>query len=263
MSNQKDKKLLDEDIEDEKFNKKKINTENEKIDIKKDENGKKKVINEKRGKIRIAQKRKKGIKGDINPVKEGYKNIDVTSGSMNKIDGNLAKELSPFYVGPVIDKNGLKANFFEGYWQHSKMWRTAGHIKEGTKCEPTNKWYDFREKGFKSDKAKRHPLAVKDYGYPECAIYNDKVYDYLTSRKEIYVPIYKNLIKDMEVIKAMKEMLDKGQNIMIIDVDGPPKDKYPEGVEVNQENWNKFINETKFPFGHGWVVAGLLAELLE
>ncbi len=82
------------------------------------------------GKVRIGQKKKRGIKGDTNPIYKNYKNIDVTSGSMNKINGKLVKEdLSPMLIGPVIDKQGVKAKIFENYWQYGKLWLKAGHIK--------------------------------------------------------------------------------------------------------------------------------------
>ena len=60
----------------------------------------------------------------------------------------------------------------------------------------------------------------------------------------------------------MKKLLDNGVNIMIIDGDGPPKNIYPEGLEITQENWNLMVEDTTYPFGHGYVVAGLLSGLL-
>jgi hypothetical protein len=214
------------------------------------------------GQIRVGQKRRRGVKGDKNAECTGFKNIDVTSGSGNKIGDHFAKEFSPMKLGPVTDENGLTALIFENYWQFSKMWPKADHFKSDTGCEPTSKWYAFREKGFKLNKGKRRPLPVKTYGYPTCSIYNDKVYDYISSRKEIYVPIYRDLIKDLPVMDELRKLLASGQNIMIIDGDGPPKDQYPNGMEINQSNWDQMINDPKYPFGHGYVVAGLLANLI-
>ena len=59
----------------------------------------------------------------------------------------------------------------------------------------------------------------------------------------------------------MKKMLQSGQNIMIIDGDGPPKSLYPEGIELNVDNWDEMLNNPKYPFGHGYVVAAVVAGL--
>lgn len=60
----------------------------------------------------------------------------------------------------------------------------------------------------------------------------------------------------------MKKLLDQGVNIMIIDGDGAPKNIFPEGMEITQENWDMMLNNPKYPFGHGYVVAGLLQSLI-
>ena len=216
----------------------------------------------KKGTVRIGQKHRRGIAGDKSSNCVGFKNIDVTSGSFNKIGGVEAKTLSPFKVGPVIDKNGLQAELFENYWQGGKLWPKAGHIKEGTGNMPSDKWFQFREKVYSMKKGKRRPLPLKQYGFPTCAYYNDIPYGYIDSRKDIYIPIYYELIKNLPVIQEMKKLLDNGVNIMIIDGDGPPKNIYPEGLEITQENWNLMVEDTTYPFGHGYVVAGLLSGLL-
>ena len=49
---------------------------------------------------------------------------------------------------------------------------------------------------------------------------------------------------------------------MIIDGDGPPKSIYPQGLELTQETWDQMINDPKYPFGHGYVVAALISGLI-
>lgn len=217
-----------------------------------------KKIEKTKGKIFVGQKRRRGIKGDKDASRENTKNIDVTSGSFNKLGEYSATTLSPMYIGPVKDNDGLICKIFENYWQYSKLWKTAGHILPGTQCEPTATWISFRAGGFEEKKGKRHPLPTKKYGYATCSIYNNKVYDYISSRKAIYVPVYKSLVEKLPIIGEMKKILDSGQNIMIIDGDGPDKKKYPNGLEMTQKNWDEMIND-KAPFGHGYVVAGILA----
>lgn len=49
---------------------------------------------------------------------------------------------------------------------------------------------------------------------------------------------------------------------MILDYDGPPKIEYPDGMELTKANWDKMLNDPGHPFGHGYVVAGILANIL-
>lgn len=211
------------------------------------------------GKVRIGQKFKRGIKGDKSASRKNYINIDVTSGSRNKIGGVSATTLSPFYLGPVVDSSGMKALIFENYWQYGKMWKTAGHInKYGS---PTEAWFKFRKNGYKSQIGKRRPLPCKPYGFAVSSYYKNKVYDYLESRKKIYVPVYKKLIISLPIIKKMKQLLKASTNIMILDNDGPPKDIYPEGIAMTAKNFRVMLKDPKHPFGHGYIVAAVIAGL--
>jgi hypothetical protein len=213
----------------------------------------------KKGRVFIGQKRKRGIKGDKDATMPGYKNIDVTSGSFNKIGQHAATTLSPMKLGPVTDSDGETALIFENYWQFSRLYEKAGHVKAGSSCEPTPAWFAFRKKGFQLNKGKRRPFP-KNYGYgkPKCSIYNQTAYDYITSRKEIYIPTYKKLIENLPIISEMKKLVDSGQNLMIIDGDGPDKTIYPNGLEMTQKNWDLMIEDPTYSFGHGYVVAALV-----
>ncbi len=56
-------------------------------------------------------------------------------------------------------------------------------------------------------------------------------------------------------------MLNNGINIMLLDVDGPPKDLYPEGVEMTQSLWYTMLNNPNYPFGHVYIIAAVLLGL--
>ena len=208
------------------------------------------------GRIKIGQKCRRGVAGDRNTCSPGYKNILVTSASNNKINGELASTFSPLRLGPVYRDGKVVAQKFENYWQFGKMWPTAGHIKDGL---PTDKWFAFREKGYKMDKGKRRLIPVRQYGFPTSSYYDGKVYGYVESRIEYYIPIYAELIENLPVMNELRKLLESGQDIMIIDGDGAPKSLYPEGMDVTYENWMKMRDDPRFPFGHGYVIAGMLA----
>lgn len=216
--------------------------------------------------VRIGQKHRRGVPGERTVRATGFKNIDVTSASKNLIgpSKHAAKSLSPMALGPIVDKQNNEAKLFENYWQSSKMWPTAGHCLPGSgACEPSPAWYRFRARGFALDKGKRRPLPKKQYGFAQYARYNDEPMGYVESRKRIYVPLYYFLIKDLPVIGALRESLSRGEKIMIVDNDGPSRAQYPEGMPMTVENWRKMIDDPSLPFGHGYVVAGILAGLPE
>ncbi len=84
--------------------------------------------------------------------------------------------------------------------------------------------------------------------------------EYIPSRKIVYIPEYYNLVKDRELTKYWIEEFSKGDiNIIVYDYDGPKKeDGTPDIKEVNKKLLIKMINEPKYPFGHGYIIAGAI-----
>lgn len=84
--------------------------------------------------------------------------------------------------------------------------------------------------------------------------------DYITSRKKVYIPEYADLIKDTERLVYWKTQLKEGKNLIVYDFDGPrTNDVTVTCLEVTPELLIEKIKETKFPFGHGYVVAVSIA----
>jgi hypothetical protein len=87
--------------------------------------------------------------------------------------------------------------------------------------------------------------------------------DYITSRKKIYVPEYYELIKNKEMILHWRKMLKLGYNLIVYDFDGP---RTINGdvicLELTKELLIEKINDTQFPFGHGYVVAACICDIL-
>ena len=85
----------------------------------------------------------------------------------------------------------------------------------------------------------------------------DKRLDYIQSRKKIYVPDYIAKISGNEVLAKLKQETNP---IVIVDFDGPRDNKgTPVCQLVTVGLLREKINDRKFPFGHGYVVA---AEIL-
>lgn len=242
----------------------------------------------KKGIVVCAQKPSRGANLKF-PHREGFTRIDVTSGSANKIGSVKAVLLSPLYLGPIIDCDGDECNRFENLWQYRKVYPQLQHW-DNEKGTPNNKWTIWRKNGYKllkNNKGVRTPPDVaklkKTWKNACKAKYNSdeekavciklanwtpsglwwegECLDYITARKRVYVPIYANLIRENEAFKAIKALVNKGENVMILDLDGPPLFLFPLGMEINMENCKTMINNPSYLFGHGYVVAALLADL--
>lgn len=226
--------------------------------------------NIKHGQVWVGRKRQRGVKDEKDPRIEGAVSIDVTSGSRHKFNGrNVKIDFSPLLIGPVKDDKGYEvANIFENYWQGGKVYKELKHLDEDDKH--TNVYRHFRNHLWNSNKGVRHPPATRtknvlyrdkegrshyEYLKPVHAVYNQKRHDYLDARKKVYVPTYAKLVRYTPSFNALKKLLESGKDILLLDIDGPKDGPGKVTVEYLREK----INDPKDPFGHGYVLAGLLA----
>lgn len=67
---------------------------------------------------------------------------------------------------------------------------------------------------------------------------------------------YYELIRTIQVFQDLKKTVDNGQNITVYDFDGTRTNCGKPSVNVvSLELLKEKINDEKFPFGHGYVVA--------
>jgi len=150
---------------------------------------------------------------------------------------------------PMSEIKGKYKNYFcfENYWQ-------SGKVYEGIDVEKYKNWWQNLTQGkrrYPNSKGKRVLHSI----YPDGI-----VRDYITSRKEIYVPEYFELMINTDALKKFKKLVESGKDVVIYDFDGPKtEDGELTCLEVNLELLKAKINDDKFPFGHGYVVAGALA----
>ena len=221
------------------------------------------------------------------------RNINVTSGSLNKINGYPVKNLSPMLLGPVNSSTwelcrGESAQVMENYWQYGKLFpeMSQPHLLQETtstkKLTPTPAWYHWRSKGYAETKGHRHPRGTKtnqvmridekgrrwfryrtaisscyllqtDEGEQWCQM------GYLESRKTVYVPLYEALIQQQPAFQELRKQVQRGGKFVILDYDAP---ETPERVTL--EFLREAVNQTSpygKPFGHGYVLAGALLGL--
>lgn len=193
-------------------------------------------------------------------------------------------QLSPYYV------KDEKGRYLENIWQFSKVYEKVPkstqkysrynstviwdypeevHYKDNKLTKGYLKW---RKKGMSNKYPVRYPVgfhhrhkclfAIKDVANPISL-------NYVDSRKEIYVKEYCKLVKTLDKFKELQARLQAGENLLIIEVDGPHQEsasyyqkKYnadkkfidKSTILINENNIQIMLNDDKHAFGHGYCL---------
>ena len=178
--------------------------------------------------------------------------VDVTSAQAKQ--GPYRKAFSPMHMGDpyVCEHEGSFPNF-EAYWQSLKMIEGQDEAKH-------KKWW----KDIKAPK-RRHPslsgikksrvVGAKHKRFP------GEVMNYVESRKKVYVPdYYKMVMNKYEAEHLQLLQQHSSRPIVVYDFDGPRNLKgEPICEKVTVEMLRERINDASKPFGHGFVVAAMVA----
>ena len=192
-----------------------------------------------KGKIYIASMNLRGARAV--PIDANSLKLNVTSAQRTlSLDRRDFSPMTPIEGG------------YKGYWNYESRWQ-SGKIFEGIDEKMSKDWWKAQIKP-----KRRYPkgkgktiLCARFEGYEDIGDM-----DYVTARKSVYVKEYYDLIKDRERTLYWKKLLEEGQNITIYDFDGPrTEDKGVTCLELNEDLLRDKINDLKFPFGHGYVVA--------
>lgn len=192
---------------------------------------------------------------------DGYRNIPAWSRGASPYN-----QLSPFFIGPVIHGEERAENF-ENFWQSHKVWPVIlatkeQHVENG---EPNAQWKVWHDKLMRNKTAVRRP---NGRAIPLYAWWEGEKLGVVEARKRIYIPYLQELYRKHPVYQQLLEMVRGGQNICIIEPDGPDPSYYCEGVDMNLEKLIEWQDRTLlselsgryFPYGHGYVIALTLLE---
>ena len=143
---------------------------------------------------------------------------------------------------------------FENYWQSGK--RYAGHDEK--EVEKMDAWWRKQKKG-----KRRYPrgkgLRVTHAEFPRVR----GELDYVESRKNVYVPEYYELVRGNAVLTSLAERIASGEDIVVYDFDGPRTKSGDVTCEVvTLELLQEKIDDVSRPFGHGYIIAGILAGIV-
>ena len=154
--------------------------------------------------------------------------------------------------------------------------------------KPNQTWHQWHQKGISAPDAIRYPVGHQAYrkskalfAFPYKNNGNTDVSQpltYVEGRKKIYVPLYVECVRDHPVFLQLKQRLQQGENLLIIEIDGPIgndmpyyKEKYgvnsdfivDDTIEVTVEKMRLLINDTKNRFGHGFACGMELLEITQ
>lgn len=213
------------------------------------------------------------------PSYEGFTSIVVMMKTHSKW-----YPLSPYFLK---DDNGC---ILENIWQFSKCYEIVPktcerksrfdntivwehpletHIDKNGNI--TDDYWKWREKGINNLEPIRYPVGFKHRHKCKFALTNDGTkLNYIEARKKIYLHLYGDFVRSEKQYDELSDRLDKGEKLLIIEIDGPHqeslsyyKDVY--GVNddfieqntmlVNDENIKIMLNDEKHPFGHGYCLA--------
>ena len=191
------------------------------------------------GKVYIASMNLRGTWATSPP---NTKKVNVTSAQRKDHKFRLA--FSP--MTPI--QNKYKGYYcFENYWQSGKRYQDIDSKK-------ITDWWKKQNKG-----RRRYPDGKgKQVLYAKFSHINENL-GYIESRKQVYVPEYFNLIKNNPVLIELKKELSNGKNLVVYDFDGIRNDDgTPTCKKVTLELLKDKMLDTRYPFGHGYVVAAAI-----
>ena len=100
-------------------------------------------------------------------------------------------------------------------WQYHE----EEHVDDDDNILP--EYYDWQKAGFNCKWACRYPVSY--YHRTKCLymLYNGEKLDYIQSRKKVYLPLYLSSVVLKKEWKQLKERLYNGENLLILECDGP------------------------------------------
>jgi hypothetical protein len=168
--------------------------------------------------------------------------IVVNTTSHNKELGRL---LSPFHLGPVDLYGGRGARNMENAWQYAKVYSSMLE-KDGT-VGP--QYFAWAEEGWANPQAVRYP--VRKGAKPLFSLWDGVQLDYVSARKAIYLPLYRDAVRKSGGYHKLKELAETCDELVLVDFDG--YDHRKAGL-----SYANVLNNGQRSMGHAFVLAMML-----
>jgi len=163
-------------------------------------------------------------------------------------------------------------------WEHPE----EEHVRDDGTLTP--EYYAWRKKLVENACPVRYPVGFDGrhkclYALRETAtgeIDPFQCLNYIQGRKLIYVPEYTRLVKQHSKFSELQKRIQNGENILIVEVDGPHQESLSYYTKVYQvepdfivngtvlaseRNLGILLNDASHPYGHGFCLAAALLDI--
>jgi hypothetical protein len=154
-------------------------------------------------------------------------------------------------------------------------WPAEQHVRDR---KLTPEYFNWRKTGMNNPEPVRCPvgwahrkecLFSLEFDKPPNSKTNPRL-DYIQARQKIYLPQYLAAVKKHEKFVDLKQRLANGENLLIIEIDGPHQESlnyYIDAYDVDEKfiendsmlatdaNLKIMLLDPKHPFGHGYCLA--------
>ena len=198
-------------------------------------------------------------------------------------------------LGPYVLKDE-EGRIMENLWQFRKVYPWVPKVKEVfsprydrtvvwehqqethiTNGKPNEKYWAWRQKGLNHSLPVRYP--VGNTSHRKLCLYvltdDGKELGLVEGRKQVYLHTYAALVKRQQRFHKLKKRLEAGENLLIIEVDGPHQESleyyqttYNVGKDfienstmlVTLKNIGIMLKDSAHSFGHGYCLAMALLD---
>ena len=175
-------------------------------------------------------------------------------------------------------------------WEHPAETHVKAHVKARDKTTGEQKsaavlapeYWEWARKGMAAPDAIRYPVGFHHRHKCIGAVMQGPtaepvpLLNYVDGRKQIYLPVYCNMLKGKKKFEELRKRHLAGENLLIVEVDGPHRELLPfynetydlealgvapdfideqQTVEMTPQVTQLLLNDTKKPFGHGFCLA--------
>ena len=160
-----------------------------------------------------------------------------------------SSELSPFRLGPVKLYGSHHARIFENAWQFAKVY--PSQVDENN--DPTDRYWNWAFAGWCDSTPRRYPMGKG--ARPLYSLWNGQRLGYVEARKQIYVPLYAQLVVQTEAYRRLQSLHYLTHDLYLWDYDGYKHRDL--GMDYAQ-----VLNDPTRKMGHAFVLAMLLEGLI-
>lgn len=201
----------------------------------------------------------KSPEGEKRMSRSGFTRIDIARKSRFKLARNVGNTYDILAGGLDIDYIRTRTGVIVStYMKYIKIYPGKGHWDEDRQT-PTAKWREWSRQGMAQ--VQRSPVISScPKKSPIGSWHNGKFYIESETRKKIFIPMYYDILGFNPSYRALKDMVNTGEKVLLLETDGPSQEEFPKGLVVTFDNIRERLDSPAH-FGYSWVVAAKLTEI--